>query len=53
MKKIITRVIMTWIVLFIVFFILTQPSGSASYLHDRYNGIHSAARSPAKLVNSF
>jgi len=53
MKKIITRIIMTWIVLFILFFVLTQPIGSARFVHDWYNGIHSAASSLAKLVNSF
>jgi hypothetical protein len=34
------------------FFILTRPSGAARYLHDWYNGIHAAASSLAKLVNS-
>jgi hypothetical protein len=53
MRKIITRVITTWIVLFIIFFILTQPAGAARYLHDWYNGIHTAASSLARLVNSF
>ena len=53
MKKIITRIITTWIVLFILFFVLTQPSGAARYLHDWYNGVHAAASSLAKLVNSF
>jgi predicted secreted protein len=53
MQKIITRVVTIWIVLFIIFFILTEPAGAARYLHDWYSGIHSAANSLARLVNSF
>jgi hypothetical protein len=53
MQKVITRIITTWIVLFVLFFILTQPAGTARYLHDWYNGIHAAANSLARLANSF
>jgi hypothetical protein len=43
----------TCISLFILFYVLTQPSGAARYVHDWYNGIHAAANSLAKLVDSF
>jgi len=44
-----TKIMMTW-VLFIIFFVLTQPSGSARYLDDWYNGIRGAGR--ADLTSS-
>jgi len=45
--------IITWaVVLFIVFYIATQPSGAAGFVHSAFNGLHSAANSMAKFVNS-
>jgi hypothetical protein len=45
--------IITWaIVLFIVFYIATQPTGAAGIVHQCYNGLHSAANSLARFVNS-
>jgi hypothetical protein len=40
------------IVLFIVFYIATQPSGAASFVHHFYNGLHDVANSMAKFINS-
>jgi hypothetical protein len=40
------------IVLFIVFYIATQPAGAAGLVHHGYNGLHSAANSLARFVNS-
>jgi hypothetical protein len=39
------------IVLFIVFWVLTQPAGAAHTVHHAYNGIHHAATSLAVFVN--
>ena len=45
--------IITWaIVLFIIFYLATQPTGAAAVVHHAYNGLHSAADSMAKFVNS-
>jgi hypothetical protein len=47
------RKIITWaIVLFIVFYIATQPTGAAGFVHHFYNGLHAAANSMAQFVNS-
>jgi hypothetical protein len=45
--------IITWaVVLFVVFYIATQPAGAADFVHHAYNGLHDAANSMAKFVNS-
>jgi hypothetical protein len=45
--------IITWaIVLFIIFYVATQPSGAAGIVHHAYNGLHDAASSLATFVNS-
>ena len=45
--------VITWaIVLFIIFYIATQPSGAAGIVHHIYNGLHDAATSLATFVNS-
>ncbi len=45
--------IITWaIVIFIIFYIATEPSGAAGIVHSIYNGLHSAATSMAEFVNS-
>lgn len=46
------RVIMWAIVLFIIFYVATQPAGAAGVVHHAYNGLHDAAISMAKFVNS-
>jgi hypothetical protein len=46
--------IIRWaIVLFIVFYIATEPAGAAGFVHHFYNGLHDAASSMARFVNSF
>jgi hypothetical protein len=45
--------IIRWaIVLFIVFYVATEPTGAAGVVHHIYNGIHDAANSMAQFVNS-
>jgi hypothetical protein len=45
--------VVTWaIVLFIIFYIATQPAGAADAVHHAYNGLHDAATSLATFVNS-
>jgi phosphate/sulfate permease len=46
------RVIRWAIVLFIIFYVATQPSGAAGFAHHIYNGLHDAANSMATFVNS-
>jgi hypothetical protein len=45
--------IITWaIVIFIIFYVATEPAGAANIVHSIYNGLHSAASSMAEFVNS-
>jgi hypothetical protein len=46
------RIIKWAIVLFIVFFVATQPSGAAGFVHHIYNYFGDAAASIAAFVNS-
>jgi hypothetical protein len=47
------RKIITWlIVLFVIFYVATEPSGAAGVVHHAYNGLHEAASSLATFVNS-
>jgi drug/metabolite transporter superfamily protein YnfA len=46
------RIIKWAIVLFIVFFVATQPSGAAGVVHAAYDGMHDAVASLAAFVNS-
>jgi hypothetical protein len=47
------RRVITWmIVIFVVFYIATEPAGAAGFVHSAYNGLHSAANSMARFVNS-
>lgn len=45
--------VVTWaIVIFIVYYLATQPTGAANFVHHVFNGLHSAANSMAKFVDS-
>jgi len=45
--------IITWaIVLFIIFYVATEPTGAGNLVHHAYNGVHDAASSLATFVNS-
>jgi hypothetical protein len=47
------RKVITWaIVLFIIFYVATEPTGAGSLAHHIYNGVHDAANSLATFVNS-
>lgn len=47
------RKIITWaIVIFIIFYVATEPTGAAGFAHHFYNGLHDAATSLATFVNS-
>jgi len=47
------RKIISWaIVLFILFYLATEPTGAAGVVHHAYNGLHDAATSLATFVNS-
>jgi hypothetical protein len=48
-----TMRIVTWaIVLFIIFYLATEPTSSGNLVHHAYNGVHYAAESLATFVNS-
>jgi len=45
--------VITWaIVIFVVFYLATQPTSAAHIIHNAYNGLHNAGTSLAKFVNS-
>jgi hypothetical protein len=45
--------VITWaIVLFIVYYLATQPTGAANFVHHVFNGLHSAANSMSRFVNT-
>jgi hypothetical protein len=45
--------VLTWaIVIFVVFYLVTQPTSSASLLHGWYHGLHSIGTSLATFVRS-
>jgi hypothetical protein len=45
--------IITWaIVLFIIFYVATDPTGAGTLVHNAYDGLHDAASSLVTFVNS-
>jgi hypothetical protein len=46
------KVIRWAIVLFIVFYVATEPAGAAGFVHHAYKGLQDAANSMARFVNS-
>lgn len=46
------KIIVWAVVLFVIFFVATDPAGGAGVVHAAYNGMHDAAGSLANFVNS-
>jgi hypothetical protein len=45
--------VLTWaLVIFVVYYLATQPVGAANVVHQVFNGLHSAGNSLATFVNS-
>jgi hypothetical protein len=45
--------VITWaIVIFIVYYLATDPTGAANFVHNIWNGLKTAAGSLATFVNS-
>ncbi len=45
--------VITWaIVIFIVYYLATEPTASANFVHNIWNGLKTAAGSMATFVNS-
>jgi hypothetical protein len=45
--------VITWaIVVFIVYYLVSNPHGAAGVVHSAYNGLHSAGVSLSSFVNS-
>ena len=40
------------LIAFAVFYLATDPTGAAGFVHHAYNGVHSAASSMARFVDS-
>ena len=47
------RILMICLVVFVMYHVVTKPTASAHDAHDWLNGLHSAASSLAKFVDSF
>jgi hypothetical protein len=46
------RKVITWvIVLFVVYYLATNPTGAAHALHQAFNGLKSAGNSMSRFVN--
>jgi hypothetical protein len=46
------RKVITWaVVIFIVYYLATDPSGAAHALHSAFNGLKSAGNSMSRFVN--
>ena len=46
------KVISWGVVVFVVYYLATQPTGAAAIIHHIYNGLHQAGHSLATFVNS-
>ncbi|MEP7024542.1 MAG: hypothetical protein ABJB47_12230 [Actinomycetota bacterium] len=47
------KTLLTWaFIIFLVYYLATQPVGAAHTLHSIFNGLHSAGSSLATFVNS-
>jgi len=47
------RKVITWaIVLFIVYYLVSNPSGAAGVVHHAFNGLRSAGNSLSRFVSS-
>jgi hypothetical protein len=47
------RRVITWVVvIFVVFYVATEPSGTAGFVHAAFNGLHSVSNKLAEWVNS-
>jgi hypothetical protein len=44
------RIITFWIVVFVVFFVATQPATAADFVHGWYHGVHAIGTSLARFV---
>jgi hypothetical protein len=45
--------VITWaVVVFVVYYLATDPHGAANFIHHVYNGLKSAGHSMTKFVNS-
>jgi hypothetical protein len=45
--------VITWaVVIFVIFYLVTQPTSSANLLHGWYNDIHSIGKNLATFVSS-
>jgi hypothetical protein len=45
--------VITWaIVIFLIYYLATDPAGAANFVHHIYNGLKSAAASLTTFVNS-
>jgi hypothetical protein len=45
--------VITWaVVIFVIYYLATQPTGAANLIHHAYNGLKSAGHSLSTFVNT-
>jgi hypothetical protein len=45
------RIIGFWVIIFVVFFVVTQPATAAAFVHDWYHGVHGIGNALARFVS--
>ena len=45
------RIIGFWIIIFVVFFVVTEPATAAGFVHDWYHGVHDIGSALARFVS--
>jgi hypothetical protein len=50
--QVLGKIIRWAIVLFIVFYVATEPAGAANVVHHAFNGLRDAGNSMARFVNN-
>jgi hypothetical protein len=48
--QVLRKMITFWVVIFVVFFVVTQPATAADFVHDWYHGVHDIGTSLARFV---
>jgi hypothetical protein len=51
LSSMLRRIIGFWAVIFVVFFVVTQPTTAAGFVHDWYHGVHSIGTALARFVS--
>jgi hypothetical protein len=45
------RIVGFWVIIFVVFFVVTQPTTAADFVHGWYHGVHDIGTALARFVS--